>query len=161
MAIDSSLQPGWIVKREQRKADAAVRAENVAMRNKLAGLLIEKHSAQFCLDFLRGLQHNFDCLTDISGAVKPGATPDVGPQFYTVIMHGQWTHHTATIQFSKPQTDGIQILLWGGDAKYIRLAPLPTGDGIGAIVSDQVMPVNAASLAELVAEEWANYVCPE
>ena len=164
MTIDSSLHPEWIVKREQRKANAATRAENAAMRNKLAEMLIEKHSAQFCLDFISGLQVNLGSLSDISSSVNPGATPDEGVQFYTVIMHGSapdWRNLTASIQFLKPQSDGIQILIWGKEAKYIRLAPLPTGDGIGAILSDRAMPVNAASLAELVAEEWTNYVCPE
>jgi hypothetical protein len=162
--IDSSLQPSWIVKREQRKADAASRAERVAMQNRITELLMEKHSVPFCLDFLRGLQVNLECLSDISAHLKASATPDEGAQLYTVIMHSSappWSSITATIQFLKPQTDGIQILLWGKDAKYIRLAPLPTGDGIGAIVPDRAVPANATCLAELVAEEWANHICHE
>jgi len=164
MTVDCNLRPAWIVKREQRKADALSRAESMTMKNKITELLMNKYSTQFCLDFIGRLQVNLGSLSDISSSVNPGATPDEGVQFYTVIMHGSapdWRNLTASIQFLKPQSDGIQILLWGKEAKYIRLAPLPTGDGIGAILSDRAMPVNAASLAELVAEEWTNYVCPE
>ena len=162
--IDSSLQPAWIIQREKRKADAAAHAEKSELEHKIAELLMEKHSVPFCLDFLRGLQVNLGCFSDISASMKPSSTPDEGVQFYTVIIHSSvlhWGSITATIQFLKPRTDGIQILVWGKDAKYIRLSPLPTGDGIGAIVPDRAMPVNATRLAEFVAEEWVNHICPE
>jgi hypothetical protein len=142
----------------------ADRAARVAAESKLARLLIERDSVQFCLEFLRSLQFNFDSCAEVSGSVVPTGIPSAGPQVHIVNLRGPgpvWRSATATIEFLKPHTDGIRLHLWGGEAKYISLAALPDGNGIGAIWPDQMMPVNAASLAELIAENWVSCICPE
>ena len=166
MATDASLRPKWIAQREQRKAYAVSQAWQVVAQEGLAEMAIEKHSVQFCLDFLRQLQFNLDCLDGLDGTVRPASTPDEGPQVYSTTLRGKpplYRAFSGTIQFSRPHTNSIRILPVQPDGMkgwHICLAPLPNGDGVGGVWAGQIIPLSADRIAELIAEKLADYVDP-
>jgi hypothetical protein len=166
MTTDASLRPKWIVRRDEQKARRALQAQQVILQERLAAIVVEKYSAQFCLDFLRWLQFNFDSLGSVSGSVKPVSNPNKGLQVYTVMLRRKpplYRVFSGTIQFNQPNANGIWIhSVEPDDLKDwdIRLAFSPNGESIGGIWKDDLLPLDAMRIAELVAEEMTDYVDP-
>lgn len=161
---ENRFEPEWIRRRNQDRAEVTKRAEMVALKNKSEEALMDGHSAQFCMEFLRQLESNLGYPTEVSSSLSAGATPETGPQIYMVTLRGTAPEHrmlTVRIQFLKPRADDIRILLFGAESVSIRLAPLWSGDGVGAVLSTASSPVAARQLAELLAEDWVKRVCPE
>lgn len=167
MATDSSLRPAWIVRREQRKGQLASRAALLAADERLAEMAIESYSGQFCLDFVRELQFNLGCVDGLTCTVKPLAASDIGPQVYTVMVRRQapsWRGICSTIQFNRPSANSILIhptLPEGIKDWHIPIVSLSKGEGVGGMWTDQIMPLSAAQIAELVAEGMVEYVDPQ
>lgn len=141
-------------------------AKSRAAQDKLAEMVIKEHCGEFCSDFLRSLHANCD-LDGFSVFIKSTATPEQGPQVYSITLRGKaprWRTFSATILFFLPKAESIcihPISPEGMREWNIPIAPLLSSDGVGGLWGEHVNPLSAMRIAELVAKDMFDFIDPE
>lgn len=160
--------PDWIKRRQEQDIQRSAEAMNRALQRRNGELLIQKHAAEFCWNFLRSLEFNFRSLSalKINASLKPSSTPPRGPQIYSVNLRGteemNWKSFFATIQFQLLYDSAICCAGEGFHLSF-ALLPQPAGDGIGAALPEEPFGylLTALQTAERLAKELANRINPE
>lgn len=105
--------PYWIRRRLERESQRSLQAANRELQLRNGELLIEKHAANFCENFLRSLDFNLRSLSalGITTSLTACSTPEQGPQIYGVnLLSGEpyWKNIYTTIQFQLPYGNSIR-----------------------------------------------------
>ena len=159
--MNDVLVPAWI-KEEQAQAELEkAKADAEVQRRITAALLIQTEGAEFWRQLLKELAINTDALPKLG--IRGSTSPFVNPQGeqhcrIEVALVGAFPKITYTDLFYMPGGEEIRCHTLEGDTSNFTFCVLTNGSGIGVIPENQMTPVNAEKMAEMIVKRMANKI---